>query len=70
MNLKKKLNEMQKRPPHFISGMNRFKKGSKLKQKAPPVYGVGLKNHQSSKNQILHFFKIWFLRTTHRSAAV
>jgi len=49
MNLKKKLNEMQKRPPHFISGMNRFKNGSKLKQKAPPVYGVGLKNHQSSK---------------------
>jgi hypothetical protein len=32
MNLKKKLNEMQKRPPHFISGMNRFKNGNKLKQ--------------------------------------
>ena len=70
MNLKKKLNEMQKRPPHFISGMNRFKKGSKLKQKAPPDYGVGLKNHQSSKNQILHFLKIWFLRTAHACSAV
>ena len=32
MNLKKKLNEMQKRPPHFISGINRFKNGNKLKQ--------------------------------------
>jgi hypothetical protein len=32
MNLKKKLNEMQKRHPHFISGINRFKNGSKLKQ--------------------------------------
>jgi len=32
MNLKKILNEMKKRPPHFISELNRFKNGNKLKQ--------------------------------------
>jgi hypothetical protein len=31
MNLKKKLNEMQKRPPHFISGIK--------KQKGPRLWG-------------------------------
>jgi hypothetical protein len=47
MNLKKKLNEMQKRPPHFISGINRFKNGNKLKQtrkgvksKRPRLWGL------------------------------
>jgi hypothetical protein len=35
MNLKKKLNEMQKRPPHFISGI--------LKQKRAPFCGALLK---------------------------
>ena len=32
MNLKKKRDEKQKRPPHFISGINRFKNDNKLKQ--------------------------------------
>jgi len=46
MNLKKKLNEMQKRPPHFMSGINWFKNGNKLKQSRKglkakgPVYGA------------------------------
>jgi hypothetical protein len=38
---------MQKRPPHFISGINRFKNGNKLKQtrkgvksKRPRLWGL------------------------------
>lgn len=38
---------MQKRPPHFISGINRFKNGNKLKQspkgvksKRPHLWGL------------------------------
>jgi hypothetical protein len=47
----KKLNEMQKRPPHFINGINRFKNGNKLQQsririksKRPHLWGL-LENH-------------------------
>jgi len=39
MNLKKILNEMQKRLPHFMSGMNRFKKDNKLKQSPTRLWG-------------------------------
>jgi hypothetical protein len=43
MNLKKKLNEMQKNLPHFISGMISLKRAVSLNKKPHPIMGWGLK---------------------------